>query len=492
MTLQTHVRDLTTGPVRRPARRIPRVPLVRPSQRGSWPHLAVPRRALGPTLDLIAAVASVAAVSRLGGELPGVLAVAVPLMWAPVLAISHGYEHPRTAGGPAQVAARVCRASVVLTIACLCVAALTGIQPHPGPVLVVAALAAAGSLVPRAAADLWHRARPGTTPRIPVVVAGYHQREVTRLVSELRRDPTSPFEVAMVCLPRRPRSPAYDVPIAVGLDRLPERVAAVGAQALIVLPCHHVDGDAVRRLGWRLEASRTTLYVGTHLTDVALSRTCLAVAGDLRMLHVRTRRHRGPARAVKTGVEWLGAAVLLVVLAPLLITLCCAVRLDSPGPVVYRQTRVGREGTCFTMYKLRTMVAEADRDVASLTELDDGAGVLFKIRQDPRVTRVGRFLRRYSLDELPQLVNVLRGDMSLIGPRPALPEEVAAYEPDALRRLAVKPGLTGLWQVSGRSDLSWEDTLRMDLRYVDNWSLGLDLLIAARTFPAVFAHRGAY
>jgi lipopolysaccharide/colanic/teichoic acid biosynthesis glycosyltransferase len=170
------------------------------------------------------------------------------------------------------------------------------------------------------------------------------------------------------------------------------------------------------------------------------------------------------------------------------------IRADSPGPGFYRQTRVGRRGRLFTVYKLRTMRTDADLVVERLAEANesDRSGVLFKIKRDPRITRIGSVLRAYSLDELPQLLNVVRGEMSLIGPRPALPTEVRAYHPDLVHRLAVKPGMTGLWQVSGRSDLSWDDTVRLDLQYVDNWSWWLDLRIALRTASAVVGRHGAY
>jgi exopolysaccharide biosynthesis polyprenyl glycosylphosphotransferase len=218
----------------------------------------------------------------------------------------------------------------------------------------------------------------------------------------------------------------------------------------------------------------------------------MAHAAGLGLLHVRPSRHRGPARAAKAALERLAAVVLLLLLAPALLALAYAVRRGSPGPALYRQTRVGRAGVPFTMYKFRTMSADADLYLPELADLNTADGVLFKIRQDPRITRLGGVLRRYSLDELPQLLNVVLGQMSLVGPRPALPDEVERYSHDARRRLAVKPGLTGLWQVSGRSDLSWSDTVRLDLRYVDNWSVGLDLLILCRTVRAVLDHRGAY
>jgi lipopolysaccharide/colanic/teichoic acid biosynthesis glycosyltransferase len=183
--------------------------------------------------------------------------------------------------------------------------------------------------------------------------------------------------------------------------------------------------------------------------------------------------------------------LLLIVIAPLLLAIAIAVKIDG-GPVLFRQTRVGRHGRKFSMLKFRTMVVDAEQRLGELRTDNEGAGPLFKLKRDPRVTRVGAFLRRYSLDELPQLVNVLMGSMSLVGPRPPLPREVATYGRDAQRKLLVKPGLTGLWQISGRSDLSWEESVRLDLRYVENWNLALDALILCRTFGAVMGTRGAY
>lgn len=204
-------------------------------------------------------------------------------------------------------------------------------------------------------------------------------------------------------------------------------------------------------------------------------------------------RRASAARTAKSIGERAAAAVLLLLVLPLLVLLVLAIRLDSRGAAVFRQRRVGKDGAHFTMLKLRTMRSDAEALRGSLDDVNESeGGVLFKVKADPRVTRVGRVLRRISLDELPQLVNVVRGDMALIGPRPALPEEVAHYDAKASRRLAVKPGLTGLWQVSGRSDLSWEESIRLDLEYVDNWSPALDLTILRRTAGAVLGRRGAY
>jgi exopolysaccharide biosynthesis polyprenyl glycosylphosphotransferase len=210
------------------------------------------------------------------------------------------------------------------------------------------------------------------------------------------------------------------------------------------------------------------------------------------MLHVEHPRLSGGSRVVKEVVDRVGAALLILLSAPLLLALAVCVRLDSPGPVLFRQVRVGRDGREFVIVKFRTMYLDAEARLAELRHLNEYDGVLFKIRNDPRVTRMGRWLRRLSLDELPQLFNVVRGQMSLVGPRPPLPEEVAGYPDDMRRRLAVKPGMTGLWQVSGRSDLPWEEAVRLDLRYVENWSLSLDLVILMRTLSAVLRPSGAY
>jgi lipopolysaccharide/colanic/teichoic acid biosynthesis glycosyltransferase len=211
-----------------------------------------------------------------------------------------------------------------------------------------------------------------------------------------------------------------------------------------------------------------------------------------RLRRTRAARRATVARVVKDCWEWPVALVLLIVLIPLLVAVVVAIRLDSRGPAVFRQVRVGRDHRRFVMYKFRTMSVTAEAHRHSLASRNEADGPLFKIREDPRVTRVGRVLRRYSVDEVPQLVNVLLGQMSLVGPRPPLPEEAAAYDPRVRRRLSVKPGLTGLWQVSGRSDLSWEEGVRLDLSYVDNWTLFQDFQILRRTAAAVIRHLGAY
>jgi exopolysaccharide biosynthesis polyprenyl glycosylphosphotransferase len=209
------------------------------------------------------------------------------------------------------------------------------------------------------------------------------------------------------------------------------------------------------------------------------------------MLRLTQPSFDGISRVVKSVIDWVGALLIVVLIAPLLIALAVAVKLDG-GPTFFRQERVGKHGKLFKMIKFRSMVVGAEKKKTELLAENEGAGPMFKMRKDPRITRVGSTLRKYSLDELPQLFNVLTGSMSLVGPRPPLPEEVATYSRDAERKLMVKPGLTGLWQVSGRSNLSWEESVRLDMRYVENWTLAMDALIVWKTIGTIARGHGAY
>jgi exopolysaccharide biosynthesis polyprenyl glycosylphosphotransferase len=227
--------------------------------------------------------------------------------------------------------------------------------------------------------------------------------------------------------------------------------------------------------------------------DVAGPRIHIRPVAGLPLVHVETPRYEGAARAVKRGFDIVASASGLLMLAVPFLIMASAVKMDG-GPVFFRQERVGKNGNRFRMLKFRSMIPDADKQMAALSvvERTEGNEVMFKLANDPRITRVGGFLRRYSLDELPQLVNVLRGDMSLVGPRPPLPREVEQYEAHVNRRFLVKPGITGLWQVSGRSDLDWETSVRLDLFYVENWSLTRDMQILAKTLTAVLRSDGAY
>ncbi len=265
------------------------------------------------------------------------------------------------------------------------------------------------------------------------------------------------------------------------------------ADLVLVVPGSQLTGERLRRLTWAVQDAGLALAVASGLVEVARRRITVATAAGLNLLHVAAPKRRGPQPRMKSAFDRVAAALGLMFLAPLMVLVALAVRVDSAGPVLFRQTRIGYRGKPFTLWKFRTMVNGAEQLRPTLERVNDlPSGPLFKMRRDPRCTRVGRLLRRASLDELPQLVNVLRGDMSLVGPRPPLPEEVARYGVVELRRLGVRPGMTGLWQVSGRSELSWDEGLTLDLAYADNWSLTGDLDVLARTARAVVDGHGAY
>ncbi|YCQ23967.1 sugar transferase [Arthrobacter sp. Z4-13] len=264
------------------------------------------------------------------------------------------------------------------------------------------------------------------------------------------------------------------------------------ADAVAVSAGVQLHPQTLRHLGWELAARNIGLIMAPALTDIAGPRIHTQQVAGLPLIHVTTPTLEGGQRVAKRLFDILGSAVLVILASPVMLIVAGLVWVDSPGPILFKQERVGIEGKHFKMLKFRSMIVDAEQKLNELVSRNEGSGVLFKMKQDPRVTRVGRFTRKFSLDELPQLFNILGGSMSLVGPRPPLPKEVQAYEHDVRRRLLVKPGLTGLWQVSGRSNLSWQDSVRLDLYYVENWSLAGDLVIILRTARAVFGGTGAY
>jgi len=328
--------------------------------------------------------------------------------------------------------------------------------------------------------------------RLRRVLAVGHAADVADLCAMLRRSRYHGLEVVGACVSQPLTHQAVPVPVHGLFDDIGLAVMSAKADTVIVLSCPEINGPMLRRLGWSMEDDKIDLIVASALMDVAGGRTTIRPVDGLPMLHVDHAVLRGPRRLVKDAFDRAGALFLLIVFGPLLLVLAATIRLTSNGPAIFRQVRVGRDGRLFHIAKFRTMYPGAERMVARLESENENDGLLFKIRNDPRVTPVGQFLRRYSLDELPQLINVLAGDMSLVGPRPPLPSEVDRYPDDMRRRLVVKPGMTGLWQVSGRSDLPWDEVMRLDLRYVENWSLSFDLVIMLRTVSAVLRSSGAY
>lgn len=325
------------------------------------------------------------------------------------------------------------------------------------------------------------------------VVAVGHEAAVSQLICELRRETYHGLRVIAACLAEASAVGEIDgVPVLGSLADAADAARNIGAGTVAVLSCPEIDGVKLRTLAWELEKTGTDLYVAPALLDVAGPRTTVRPTAGLTLLHVEHPTLSGPRQVLKDCFDRLAAALALVVLSPLMLAIAVAIRHFDKGPALFTQTRVGKGGQLFRIYKFRTMVVDAEARLAELRARNDCDGVLFKMRQDPRITPIGARLRKWSLDELPQLFNVLLGEMSLVGPRPALPDEAAAYAEHVRRRLVVKPGLTGMWQVNGRSNLSWDETVRLDLRYVENWSFALDLQILWKTIAVIFKGFGAY
>ncbi|MEU7644881.1 sugar transferase [Streptomyces huasconensis] len=339
-----------------------------------------------------------------------------------------------------------------------------------------------------------HRQRKDGLCLRPVLAAGSPD-SVRDLITRARKFPHLGWRVEAVCTADGhglDGDQLDGVPVVGQLADVAGHVRRDGYRVVAITPDPHWSPDRLQRLAWNLEGSDAEMVVAPVLMEVAGPRLHVDAVLGIPLLRVSLPTFTGGRRVVKEVVDRLGAAILLLLFAPLMVLVGLLVLADSRGGALYRQRRVGKDGREFTIFKFRTMVAGAHGARAALAHRNDGAGLLFKLRRDPRVTRVGAVLRRYSLDELPQLFNVLTGSMSLVGPRPPLPEESAAYGPDIRRRLLVKPGLTGLWQISGRSDLPWEEAVRLDLRYVEDWSLALDTVILWKTLRAVLHGQGAY
>ncbi|MCD4536324.1 exopolysaccharide biosynthesis polyprenyl glycosylphosphotransferase [Nocardioides sp. cx-169] len=438
-----------------------------------------------PLWDLLTAALAALVLSRTLVPAPTPVLVAIPLGWCVALQAARATE-TAPVGTLVHAARRLVHAGALVALAGCALSVGLGPRYTPGHAFLTAAACAGASLLARAMV-WWAAGTRGVRGRPRVLVIGDDARQHAVAALERRTGP----ELSVVSVRLDSVADPAETPgvTSVPADGIASYAARIGACAVVVMPEAGLEPAGLRRLQWSLEAARLPLYVGPGLVGVTASRLEATDVDGLPLVRVHGVERAG-GRAVLLDVTGrCVAAVALLVLLPLLAVLCLAIRRESPGPAIFRQQRVGRDGRTFTIYKLRTMGLTPP----SPDELtNDADGVLFKMRGDPRVTTRGRWLRRYSLDELPQLLNVLLGHMRLVGPRPALPDEVAVYTDDMRRRLAVRPGITGLWQVSGRSDLTWEETVRLDLHYVDNWSPSLDLRILCRTVKAVLGHRGAY
>jgi exopolysaccharide biosynthesis polyprenyl glycosylphosphotransferase len=430
----------------------------------------------------------------LGGNISPGLGLVITALTVGCLFTTRAWDHQVLGQGSEEFTRLIkgfVTSAVLLGLASLAMQ-LTALRPWVFGLLPLAGLL---SLIGRFTLRKWlHHNRARGRFVHPTLVVGSPE-SAAELIERTRRDQYNGWEVQGVCTPTG--TGVNDAPFILGVPVLGD-LDVVGAVARerefrIVSVCT-TPGWAPRRLhqlAWDLEGLNAELVVDPGLMEIAGPRMHVAPVDGFPMLRLTAPSFDGISRVVKSVIDWVGALLLVLLIAPLLLGLAIAVKLDR-GPVFFRQERIGKHGRKFRMIKFRSMVVDAEKRKAELLAANEGAGPMFKMRADPRITRVGATLRKYSLDELPQLFNVLAGSMSLVGPRPPLPEEVATYSRDAERKLMVKPGLTGLWQVSGRSDLSWEESVRLDMRYVENWTLAMDALILWKTIGTLARGHGAY
>jgi exopolysaccharide biosynthesis polyprenyl glycosylphosphotransferase len=436
-----------------------------------------------------------AAQLRFGSGVTGpylALSLALPVFWIIALWLAGGYD-VRFIGTGSDEFRKVLNAGVSLTAAVAIFSYVINLELSRGYLIIALPTVTLLDLFARyGIRKRLHKQRASGQCLLSVVAVG-HELAVADLVTELQRDRYHGLTVVGACVVRPGEcDEVVGVPVYGGLDDITAAVKEFGADTVAVLACPEMNGIRLRGLAWELEKTGTDLCVSPALLDVAGPRTTIRPTAGLTLLHVDHPQLSGFRLVIKGLFDRCIAAAALILLAPLIGVLAAAIWICDRGPAFFTQVRVGKDGDVFRIYKFRTMVVDAEKQKAQLLAANNSDGVLFKIRKDPRVTTVGAHLRRWSIDELPQLLNVVLGHMSLVGPRPALPDEAAMYAEHVRRRLVVKPGLTGLWQVNGRSDLSWDESVRLDLRYVENWSLALDVQILWKTFSAMTRGSGAY
>jgi exopolysaccharide biosynthesis polyprenyl glycosylphosphotransferase len=475
----------------------------------SW-QVAYARRLLVTDAVVLVLATSIAGLLRFGEKTSNpikmggftssylVLGVLIAALWWTALTVA-GTRDQRIVGHGADEYARVARTTVMVFGWVAILSLLLKWDASRGYLAIAFPLGLAGLIVTRKAWRNWlirERTRGRAHSRV-LVVGGV--RSAKRIAEGFISGGAGGYRVTGVWVPDRPvgLNEWLDIPTAfipvMGTQRsLVGALAISEADTVIVTDTEHLGHDGLKALAWQLEGASIDLMVSPNVFDVAGPRIHVRGMSNMPFIHLDRPTYAGAARFAKQAFDKSFAAIFLIASSPLLLAIAVAIKLDSRGPVLYRSERIGVGGEPFDMLKFRSMVKHADQQVVGLSDSNDGSGPLFKMKIDPRVTRTGRFLRRYSLDELPQFVNVLRGEMSVVGPRPPLRREVEQYSEPAQRRLLVKQGVTGLWQVSGRSDLTWEETVRLDLDYVENWSMLRDLQIIWRTAKAVIKTEGAY
>ena len=500
--------DPTIGVITPPSNGMPRAAFARPvASRANWHRSYV----MGVNaLDFLASLsASRTAITlfekadagfredfTLAGEISVFVLVAnlgVPLGWLVLLATAGAYDR-RALGLGTEELKRVLRATIAMaaTVSFLAFGFKKDLSRMTVVVVILAALVytLTGRFVAR---YFLHRLRRvGQRASQSMLLVG-KLSDAMAVYDVATRNPAAglrPIAIHLPDYPRRGDNTAAPIPVYAGWDLVP-LVRQIGADAIAVCGPASLESYELRKLAWQLEGSGLDLVVVPQVTDVTGPRIRVRPVEGLPLLNVEEPTISGISLLAKGLLDRVAALVGLVLLSPLLIAISLAIKITDPGPVMFRQTRIGYKGKAFKVWKFRTMYVDAEQRLDALRGQNESDGLLFKIHDDPRVTRIGRRLRALSLDELPQLINVLIGQMSLVGPRP-LPTEDEDYQGDVRRRLLVRPGITGLWQISGRSDLTWDEAVRLDLYYVDNWTLAYDLGILWRTISVVLARRGAY
>lgn len=430
------------------------------------------------------------------GEFPPRVVVAIVLTavaWIGAVRIVHGYQG-RHLGQGAEEYRAVIWAGAVLLAAVGLTSYMFKMELSRTYVFLTVPFVVTLSLALRKSMRAWlmRQRRAGNHLQRTIVVGTVES--ATELIRELRRSPAHSFDLAGACVTGAAGLADIEgVPLAGNPRDVAFAVDFIDADLVAVSGHPGLTGKDLRELAWELEEREVDLVISPGIFEVAGPRLSIVGEAGASLLYLERPVRSGSRLAMKRVQDLVFATLLTVLALPFLLLIALAIRVDSKGPALFRQTRIGQRGREFQIFKFRTMAVDAEARKSSLEpQGHDTNAVLFKSRQDPRITRVGRWLRRFSIDEVPQLLNVFLGEMSLVGPRPGLAAEVDKYEPDAMRRLRVRPGMTGLWQVSGRATLDWEQTVRLDLWYVDNWSSTLDLQILVRTARAVVGGRGAF
>jgi len=426
------------------------------------------------------------------------VSVLIVSAWALVLAIYHTRAQQVIGAGPEEFR-RVWTATLWVFGVIAVVSTLFKLEIARGYLAIAFPLGLLALSVNRHLARMYVAAQRRRGRFMTAVLAVGEPISATVLAQSLTRRPSDGYTVVGICSPGVPRLENIVVPGLGSVRVFPyegdirHAIAASQADTVALTSAGELGPEGIRDLSWQLEKLGVDLVVSPGIVDVAGPRLTVRPVADLPLIHVDKPQYQGAKRFQKRAFDVCFSLLALLAASPVMIVAAVAVKVTSPGPVFYRAERIGQDSVPFRMIKFRTMVVDADRRLAEVADLNESVGgVLFKIRSDPRVTRAGRLLRRYSIDELPQFINVLLGEMSVVGPRPPVRSEVETYDHRVWRRLLVRPGITGLWQVSGRSDLAWEDSVRLDLSYVENWSMLSDLAIAAKTVGAICRGSGAY